>query len=105
MLHLQVLHLGAMLPTPGCNTIPNELSSLFVLDGHQSACRMLGLGLVLLECLQDGFLMLVGKQLEPLPAGEIICNGEAIHGTTSARDVGWTTQVTVHQLKRTRGTR
>ena len=33
-----VLWLYAMLLTPGRNPIPNELSSLVIPDGHQSAC-------------------------------------------------------------------
>ena len=48
-----VLRLYAMLVTPGCNTIPNELSSFIVSGGHQSTCRVLSLshGLVFLKCL------------------------------------------------------
>ena len=52
-----------MLLLPGCNPIPNELSSLVIPDGHQSACWVLGLshGLILLECLEYGLLTLIGK--------------------------------------------
>jgi len=58
-----VLRLYAMLLTPGCNPIPNELSSRVILDGHQSACWVLGLShsLVFFECLQYGLFTLVGK--------------------------------------------
>jgi hypothetical protein len=55
---------------------------------------MLGLthGLVLLECLQDGLLTLVGDQLGPAPAGEVICNSEAIvHTTRRGRGREWVT--------------
>jgi hypothetical protein len=93
-----VLCLDAMLLAPGCNLLPNELSSLVISDGHQSARWMLGLthGLVLRECLKDGLLTLVGDQLEPAPVGEVLCNGEAIDYTTITRNTRWTTQVGMH---------
>jgi len=48
-----VLGSYAMLLVPGCNPVPNELSSLVISDCDQLASRVLGLShcLVLLECL------------------------------------------------------
>ena len=78
-------------PCAGRNPIPNELPSLVISDCDQLASGVLCFShcLVLLECLQNGLLMLVGYQLEPAPAGEVISDSEAIGNTTSTQLVPW----------------
>ena len=90
-----------MLLAPGCNPIPNEPPSLVISDGDQLASGVLCFShcLVPLECLQNGLLTLVGDQLEPAPAGDVICDSEAIGNTTSTRYTSWTTQICVYKLK------